>query len=347
MKIIYNRIVIILIASLFAISCEDNDDLITISSTASTGNAILSTNSIVLDRNNVDEEVLAITFQEPDFGYNSGSIGYQLLFDLVDGDFGSPQIKAVGNNFSTTFTTSELNQILINLGANPGTATELSVKIETVLSVDTSWFSEASNLTVTPYASALDLSSRWGLVGSATINGWDGPDMPFYQSTDENDPEDTFVAYVNLTDGAIKIRADNDWAINYGDNEPDTTLESGGNDIIITAGTYKIVFNENSLNYSVEPYSWGLVGTATINGLDGPDMPLMYDPLFDNWKAEVTLVDGSMKIRFNNLWDINYGDVDNDGVLELGTLSNNIPVDAGNYLITFNPKTLAYSLKQN
>ncbi|WP_299253453.1 SusE domain-containing protein [uncultured Aquimarina sp.] len=345
MKIIYNKIVIVFIALLFAISCKDNDDLIKISPTASTGSAILSTNSIVLDRNNEEDEALTITFQEPDFGYDSGSIGYQLLFDLADGDFSSAEIKAVGNNFSTTLITSELNQILINLGANSGEASELSVKIETVLSGDTSWFSDVSNLTVTPYASALDLSSRWGLVGSATINGWDGPDMPFYQSTDENDPQGTFVAYVNLTDGAIKIRADNVWDINYGDNEPDITLESGGNDIILSAGIYKIVFNENSLNYSVEPYSWGLVGDATVNGLDGPDMVLTYDPLFDDWKAEVTLLEGSLKIRFNNLWDINYGDVDDDGVLEQGTLNNNIPVTAGDYLIIFNPRTLEYSLK--
>ncbi|WP_299435966.1 SusE domain-containing protein [uncultured Aquimarina sp.] len=345
MKILY-KIAIVLIAFICIISCEDNDDLVTISPTASTGIPVFSNNNIILDRNNENEEAVSITFQEPDFGYNYGSIGYQLLFDLVDGDFSSAEIRAVRNTFSETLTTTELNQILINLGANPGEATELFVKIETVLSSDTSWFSDQSSLIVTPYLSALDLSSRWGLVGSATINGWDGPDMPFYQSTDDSEPAGTFVAYVDLVDGAIKIRADNAWTTNYGDNEPDTTLESGGNDIIVSAGTYKIVFNENSLNYSVEPYSWGLVGDATINGWDGPDMPLTYDPLFDNWKAEVNLSDGNIKVRFNNDWEVNYGDVDNDGVLEPGTLNNNIPVTAGEYLITFNPKTLEYSLKQ-
>ena len=346
MKFLY-KIGISIITFISIISCENNDDLITISPTASTGIPVFSTNNITLDRNAENEEVLTITFSEPDFGYNAGSIGYQLLFDVVDGDFSSAQIRAVENTFSETLTTAELNQILINLGANPEETTALFVKIETVLSSDTSWFSEQSSLNVTPYLSALDLSSRWGLVGSATVNGWDGPDMPFYQSTDNSEPEGSFVAYVDLIDGAIKIRADNAWTTNYGDNEPNTTLESGGNDIMISAGAYKIVFNENSLNYSIESYSWGLVGDATINGWDGPDMPLTYDPLFDNWKAEVTLSDGNIKVRFNNEWEINYGDVDNDGVLEPGTLNNNIPVTAGNYLITFNPNTLEYSLKQN
>ncbi|MBQ4819589.1 SusE domain-containing protein [Aquimarina sp. MMG016] len=347
MKNIYNNIVIVLIASIFIVSCEDNDDLITLSPTASTGVANFSVNSIVLDRNNEDAEVLTITFQEPDLGYSAGSIGYQLLFDLADGDFSAPQIQAVTSGFSTTFTAAELNQILINLGANPGAAIELLVKIETVLSSDTSLFSEQSSLQVTPYASTLDLSSRWGLVGDATINGWDGPDMPFYQSTDGSLPAGTFVAYVTLTDGFIKVRADNDWTINYGDVDDDGVLEPGtlNNNIAISAGTYKILFNENSLSYSVAPYSWGLVGDATINGWDGPDMPLTYDPLFDNWQADVTLVQGNMKIRFNNDWAINYGDVDNDGVLEPGTLNNNIAVNPGTYIITFNPITLEYSIK--
>ncbi|GAA0722079.1 hypothetical protein GCM10009430_24120 [Aquimarina litoralis] len=347
MKNIKFIIIVVLIGSLGMISCENNDDLITVSPNASTGIATFSTSNITLDRANESTEVLTITFQEPEFGYNAGSIGYQLLFDLQDGDFSSPEISTVTNGFSKTFTTAELNQILINLGAVPEEVTDLFIVVETVLSTDTSWFSERNSLTVTPYLSALDLSSRWGLVGTATINGWDGPDMPFYQSTDENEPAGTFVTYVDLLDGAIKIRADNDWAVNYGDNESDNLLDFGGNDIVIAAGSYKILFNENSLVYSIEPYSWGLVGDATTNGWDGPDMPLTYDPLFDNWKAEVELLDGNLKFRFNNDWDINYGDAESDGILEPGTLNNNIPVTAGNYIITFNPITLEYTLKQN
>ncbi|MBW1296882.1 SusE domain-containing protein [Aquimarina litoralis] len=346
-NIVINRIIVMLVILMSITSCENNDDLIVANSDATTGAPVFSVNNLQLDNANEDEEVLTITFQEPDFGFNAGSISYQLLFDLEEGNFSSPEIVSVTNGFAITFTTAQLNQVLINLGAEPEEETEVFVKVETVLSNDTSWFSDVESIMVTPYMSALDLSSRWGLVGSATINGWDGPDMPFYQSTDSNEPAGTFVAYVDLIDGAIKIRADNDWTINYGDNEPDTTLESGGNDILVSAGTYKILFNENSLEYSIEPYSWGLVGDATVNGWDGPDMPLTYNPLFDNWTAEVTLQNGNLKIRFNNDWEINYGDTENDGILEPGTLNNNIPITAGNYTVTFNPTTLEYGLKQN
>ncbi len=343
MKIIQNYIMILGTILVLFSSCEDDTPLTIFSPDAATGVANFSANNLVLDRNNAEADALTISFNKPDFGYDAGAT-YQVLFDLAGGDFSAPEIQSAGTAQSVNFTTKDLNAILISLGATPDNTTELLVKVETVLSPDTSKFSETSTVMVTPYADVLDLSSRWGLVGSATVNAWDGPDMPFYKTTDKSLPEGSFVAYVTLTDGEIKIRADNAWDTNYGDNEPDDTLEQNGGNIVVAAGTYKISFNENTLTYAITECSWGLVGDATANGWDGPDMPFTYDSLFDNWKAAVSLTDGAIKIRKNNDWSIGYGDVEPDGILDTAN-DNNIAISAGDYLITFNPTTLEYSIK--
>ncbi|MDO6855108.1 SusE domain-containing protein [Cellulophaga lytica] len=341
MKIILKNIWILCLSLALFTSCDDDSDLAQISSTASTGVANFSTTTLVLDKDDKEADALTINFNEPELGVASGK-SYQLLFDLVGGDFSGAEIKSIEENTTVTFKTEEVNQILINLGAEPGVAAEIQVKVETILSSDTSMFSDVSTLSITPYAAELDLSSKWGLVGSATTNGWDGPDMPFYQTTDKSLDAGTFVAYVTLADGEIKIRADNAWDTNYGGS--DGVLEADGSNIVVTAGTYKIVFNENDLTYSIENYSWGVVGSATTNGWDGPDMPFTYNPLFDNWVAEVTLVDGEIKIRKNNDWTVNFGDLELDGILDTEA-DNNIAVTAGDYSITFNPVTLEYSIK--
>lgn len=170
----------------------------------------------------------------------------------------------------------------------------------------------------------------WGLVGSATPNGWGGPDVPFYLNK-SNVTE--FIAYATLIEGEFKIRKDNDWAVNYGDDGADGTLESGGSNIVVEAGTYKIVFNPEAKTYTIEEHSWGLVGSATPNEWNGPDVVLTPDISMENvWKAtNVALQAGEIKFRLNNDWGVNYGDDGADGSLEAG--GANITVEEGTYNI--------------
>lgn len=90
-------------------------------------------------------------------------------------------------------------------------------------------------------------ASLWGLVGSATVNGWDGPDMTMYQSG-----ADQYGIYANLVAGEIKFRFDNDWGVNLGDNDANGSLEPGGSNIAIPAdGTYYITLNTANNTYSI------------------------------------------------------------------------------------------------
>jgi hypothetical protein len=283
-------------------------------------------------------DALTVTWTEPDFGFNAAPT-YRILMDFAGGDFTNPQSIPVGYSYAYTFTEDELNTKLLSLGIEPNVATDIDVIIQTTLSDSEQIMSNPVSFTVTGYSSILDLSTTWGVVGSATPNGWDGPDLPFYQSAATG----VYVAYVTLMDGEIKFRENNEWTLNYGDDGADGSLEQGGANIAVSAGTYKIEFNTNNLTYTITSYSWGIVGSATPNSWDGPDIPFEYDPTSDQWRALATLTDGEIKFRQNNDWGINYGDDGADGTLEQN--GANIVVSAGNYLVTFNVNDLTYTIE--
>jgi starch-binding outer membrane protein, SusD/RagB family len=94
---------------------------------------------------------------------------------------------------------------------------------------------------------ALGTLSDWGLVGDATINGWNGPDMEMYQTGTNQ-----YALYADLTAGFIKFRFNEDWGQNFGDTGADGSLEPGGDNIAIASdGTYFITLDLDNLTYAV------------------------------------------------------------------------------------------------
>jgi len=94
---------------------------------------------------------------------------------------------------------------------------------------------------------AIGPASKWGLVGSATVNSWDGPDMTMYESGTEQ-----YGIYAQLVAGEIKFRFDNDWGLNLGDNGADGSLEEGGSNIAIAAdGLYYITMDRANNTYTM------------------------------------------------------------------------------------------------
>lgn len=195
--------------------------------------------------------------------------------------------------------------------------------------------------TITEYA--------WGIVGTSTPNQWNGPDMPLaYDSY-----SDTWKAVVVLTEGVIKFRQNNSWDapnLNYGSNNADGTLQAGGSDIPVTAGTYEVIVDFNDLSYSIEETDiWGIVGSATPGGWDGPDIVLARDYSKDGvyFVNNAVLIDGMIKFRTNGVWGNDYGDVAPlDGILDKEG-GNDIPVTEGTYdiIVDFsNPDVPTYMI---
>lgn len=80
------------------------------------------------------------------------------------------------------------------------------------------------------------LRTDWGLIGSATPGGWDADQDMTYDPVTK-----AFTITLDLVPGAIKFRANDDWAVNFGDDGNNKTLEYGTADIVIAeAGNYTI-----------------------------------------------------------------------------------------------------------
>lgn len=331
-----------LFSFLFVLGACEEKDLVVLNPDAST-TLSLSQSSVVLLEEDAANVATVASWTEPDFGFEAAE-SYTLMIDVHGGDFTGAKTFAAGSAFSKSLTVEELNAKLLSLGLTANQESQVDVKVKVKLSNYSEFYSNVLVMTVTPYSTLLDLSTNWGVVGSATPGGWsststtDIKDIPFWTTNTDG----VLVAYCTLRDGEIKFRTDNAWTTNYGDSGADGTLDSGGDNIVVTAGTYKITMNLNSLTYTIEAYTWGIVGDGTLNGWGAPDAKLYYNSYNNDWRAVVTLLDGAIKFRFNEDWGVNYGDNGADGTLE--SSGDNISVTAGHYLVIFDPVNLTYSL---
>jgi hypothetical protein len=130
----------------------------------------------------------------------------------------------------------------------------------------------------------------------------------------------------------FKFTPNPDWSVDYGDDEGDGVLEqTGGNIVVADPGFYYFQVDLNTLEYSIEPFNIGLIGSATPGGWDD-DTDMTYDPEEDAWTIEIVLAAGEIKFRANDDWAFNLGDDGADALLEKD--GSNIQIaDAGQYLI--------------
>lgn len=80
----------------------------------------------------------------------------------------------------------------------------------------------------------------WGVIGDATPGGWDADTDLIFDSE-----ERVWKLTTDLTAGNIKFRLNDDWGVNFGDDDTSNdALNPNGKDIPITeAGNYEIVLN--------------------------------------------------------------------------------------------------------
>ena len=341
MKKYINKILFLLTFTALFVACEE-DDVVVINDNVTTV-VSLSEANVVLEEAMATQNALTVRWDVPDFGFNAAA-EYNILIDAAGNDFQSAQSidggeTMVDNKFQKDFTHEQLNKYLLNLGAEPGEEGNFELKVDIVLSNHYKEASAPAALAATAYSSVLDLTTSWGVVGSATPNGWgDGPDTPFFKTSEPG----INVAYINMVDGEWKIRQDNAWDLNYGSEDGVNLVKDGAN-IAVDAGTYKITFDENNLTYTIETYSWGLVGDATEFGWDKPDVPLVYDSCSDTWRADVKLTEGKWKIRQNEDWAVNYGSDAADGNLQQN--GADIAVTPGYYHVIVDFNNLTYSIE--
>lgn len=94
------------------------------------------------------------------------------------------------------------------------------------------------------------LKTDWGLIGSATPDGWNSDQNMTYDPTDRS-----WNITLNLIGGQeVKFRANDGWDLNYGDTGANALLEAGGDNIKIPSdGLYviKLYLDKPDYTYSI------------------------------------------------------------------------------------------------
>ncbi|MCK5821730.1 MAG: SusF/SusE family outer membrane protein, partial [Bacteroidales bacterium] len=83
------------------------------------------------------------------------------------------------------------------------------------------------------------IQTDWGLIGSATPDGWDAD-----QDLTYNAEAGILTITLDLVEGEVKFRANDDWGLNLGDDHANGVMEYDGANIIIdAAGNYTITLD--------------------------------------------------------------------------------------------------------
>lgn len=208
--------------------------------------------SIVLAEADKDKPFTAFTWTAADYGFDA-SIQYLVQYSKYPDMKRAKLLASVEHATSYNLTNLAFDQFLLgNLKLTPNVATKVYFRVvASVAGLPSSDYPAGGattairNMTVTPFNTPVDVKS-WGIVGSATPNGWNGPDFVM----DDGDNADEYVATVNLVAGEIKFRFNNNWDNNLGGSNG--KLTSGGSNIpIAVAGTYTITLNTKALTYSI------------------------------------------------------------------------------------------------
>lgn len=325
--------------TLFIISCSRDDEKATFNNTSAATLKADASNVVLIKDNNAKK---AVTFSWVNPAYNPSLVAKnQLEIALKGTDFKNPKtIEVEAGSTSMTYTVLELNQLLLSMNL-PFSANEIEVRLKSYFpSVPNIQpiYSAPIKLTVTPYA----LISYLYAVGA--FQGWDINNAQALVSATSNG---IYIGYLNFKEANsefLVVPVKGSYDNKFGSNDNLHLIKGDGNNLkAVNSGSQKITVDVNALTFKLEDYSWAMLGTAIrVNGYDGPDSDLIYNSVSQKWEITLALIPGDFKFRFNNKWDLNYGDDGNNGSLEAG--GKNIPItEAGTYKITFDEVNLVWT----
>jgi hypothetical protein len=182
-----------------------------------------------------------------------------------------------------------------------------------------------------------------GIIGGATPGG----STPTPMTQDPNNGNLWSISGP-LTDGGLQFSINDGQFIWGGTDFPTGTATEGGPEIPVTAGNWYVVFNtatgEYTFNINEIYETVGIIGSATPGGWD-TDTDMERSPTDSSlWTLRIVLIDGEAKFRANNTWDVNWGSGDFPSGIATRDGAN-IPITAGEYVVTFNSLTGAYDFR--
>lgn len=154
-----------------------------------------------------------------------------------------------------------------------------------------------------------------------------------------------YTGYINFTqpNSEFKITPARNWTNSYGTTDNIHLVYNGGDNLKApNTGYQKLTVNTNTLIFSLEAYSWGVIGDATPGGWDA-DTDMTWNSANQTWEiASIALTGGKeIKFRLNNDWGTNYGG--SNGTLAAGGANIKID-DSGNYRLVMDLVNMKYTI---
>lgn len=324
------------IAIMMVWSCEKDEDQ-AILSLKSEPTLKASATTLSLSSANANNNAVTFTITPAEYTPEV-EITNVLQFGVTGTSFSPLKEAGLSNGvLSKSYTVIEFNALMLSLGLPTGVATNVDVRLKTVVGKGAPVYSAVQKISVNPYA----LVSYMYAPGA--YQGWDPPTAQALKSATSNG---IYIGYINFTtaNSEFKITPMKNWDHSYGtNNNIDIIYDGGSNNLkAVNAGSQKLTVNTNTNKFTLAPYSWAVIGSATPNGWNDPDTDLVWNSNTEKWEVTVPLTVGEIKFRLNNDWGTNFGDDGANGSLDAGGANIAIGI-AGTYKITFDEVNLVYT----
>ena len=307
--------------------------------------------------NMVDGKV-TFTWSAADYG-----VATQINYSLLAATAAAPEAKV---SITSGLTTTEaevpyetLNAILFNdLKLNDGVAEDVVFTVSAKLGEYTPIYSNA--ITVSCKVTAAEKQyPKLTVAGSYAYNNWTPGKGQFVYDFEGTDAKYSGVIDFGEDVSALQLKfvgeawGNNEFSVPAGETQAPEAAElplvAGGGDNISAYTThryYSLTLDKGTpkvtKNFSFN--SLGVIGDATPTGWDA-DTDMQFNADKQRFYVDLTLIDGTIKFRADDAWDVNWGGA--DGVLASG--ADNIPVTAGDYRIYVNlndPANPTYELNK-
>ncbi|GAA4312287.1 hypothetical protein GCM10023149_07590 [Mucilaginibacter gynuensis] len=343
----------IVLIALALFGCKKDNNIVAVKSDNPGSPAIklpADASTISVTQTNMDDKVV-IRWAQADYGVKT-ELSYTVQVDKAGNNFAAPVALGTTTSDSLSTTKANINSTVLNTLSLPANAeSEIEIRVRTVFNKD-SVISKPIKIKVMTYKDIIPERLKLNVPGA--YQDW----KPELAVAIYNTEGSKYEGYVYMaTAGEFKFTSAPDWNhINYGfasDGKLTTDGLKGG--IVVAApGYYKFNVDVNALTYSYKLVdSFGIIGSATSGGWDN-STPMVYSAATGLWKVTANLVEGAVKFRANNNWDLNYGPASSaqfSGKLIQTNDAVNIS-SAGSYTITIDmrqntPDSYTYTIVKN
>lgn len=354
MKLTVNNLLLLLLPVLMLLSCEKDEERV-IARSGQPGTLTASQTTLVLNSANANDTVQTLSWTPTDYGFKA-AVRYTLEVAKGGTSFAAPREVNMATATRIKYTTSELNQMALQLGLPSGSEGQIDVRVRSSISDSIApVYSNTVTMTVTPYLVIINYPS---LYVPGDYQGWNPGTAERISSKNDDGKYEGYVYFAPGGSFKFKFTSAPDWnhtnygwasSITSGNNVTGTFNTTGGDLFVPASGYYLLTANTNTNAWTATRTNWGLIGDAVpVSGWDS-DQDMTFDPNTKLWTITTNLVAGNIKFRANDAWVLEFGDTSADLVLDYA--GSNIPItSAGNYTITLDlriPWNYTYKVQKN